>query len=144
MNIPFNFHPIYFFCVNTHIQIISLCAFPSLFPRFFALCPSLSATFFFACFWTSPRSSTLRPKPSARFAKKLLSAKISHKFHIKLLTWVKTFTLGTRFAFPFGQRPMVPGFAEGFLCRFPYLCQTKLMNMRSIENCLLLKRTQEL
>jgi hypothetical protein len=22
--------------------------------------------------------------------------------------------LGTRFAFPFGQRPLVPGFAEGF------------------------------
>ncbi len=26
-----------------------------------------------------------------------------------------------------------------FLCRFPYLCQTKLMIMRSIENRLLLK-----
>ena len=34
---------------------------------------------------------------------------------ITTLNLVKTFTLGTRFAFPFGQRPLVPGFAEGFL-----------------------------
>jgi hypothetical protein len=26
--------------------------------------------------------------------------------------------LGTRFAFPFGQRPLVPGFAEGFFVPF--------------------------
>ena len=36
----------------------------------------------------------------------------------KSLKLFQTYTLGTRF----------PGFAEGFLCRFPYLCQTKLMN----------------
>ena len=64
MNIPLYLHSIYFFCVNTHIQIISLCAFPSLFPRFFALCPSLSATFFFACFRLSLLLSDFYPQKS--------------------------------------------------------------------------------